>query len=141
MSQQSEKDNFNLLLNGNFLAGGANWTANSPEKVEFVNGHCGLQLEAEITQSVAVNGAGDFEFAVRMKTNRGFACRATLVMLPSKVTKLLNTGGGSPWLREAVTFKAPADTTEMKVTLLSDDGTRGEFGSYFDYVSLVPVSS
>lgn len=141
MSQQSEKDNFNLLLNGNFSAGGANWTANSPKKVEFINGHCGLQVGAEITQGVAVNGAGDFEFAVRMKTDGGFACRATLVMLPSKETKHLDIGGSTPWVRKEVTFKVPAGTTEMKVTLLANDGVEGEFGSYFDYASLIPVSS
>jgi hypothetical protein len=141
MSQQSEKDNFNLLLNGNFLAGGANWTANSSKKVEFVNNHCVLQVEAEITQSVAVNEASDFEFAVRMKTDGGFACRATLVMLPSKETKQLYIGGSTPWVRKDVTFKAPAGTTEMKVTLFANDGVESKFGSYFDYASLVSVSS
>jgi hypothetical protein len=141
MSQQSEKDGFNLLLNGNFSEGGANWTPNSSEKVEFVDGRCGLQLKAHVTQNVNVNRAGDFEFAARMKTEAGFACQATLVMLPSKETKQLDIGGSTPWTRKEVTFKAPAGTTEMKVTLLANDGVQNKFGSDFDYVSLVHVSS
>lgn len=141
MSQQSEKDGFSLLLNSNFSEGGAHWTPNSTAKVQFVDGYCGLQLSAQVTQSVKANMTGDFEFAVRMKTENGFACRATLQMFPSGETKHLDIGGGIPWIRKEVTFKAPADTTEVKVTLLANDGVQGEFGSYFDYASLVSVSS
>lgn len=141
MPQQSEKDDFNLLLNGNFSEGSANWTPNSSEKVEFVNGHCGLQVNAQVTQNVKIDRTGDFEFAVRMKTEGGFACRATLVMLPSKETKQLDIGGSTPWIRKEVIFKAPVGTTEMTVTLLANDGVQGKFGSSIDYASLVTVSS
>lgn len=141
MPQQSEKDNFNLLLNGNFSDGGANWTPNSSEKVEFVDSYCGLQFGAQITQKVKMDKAGDFEFAVRMKTDGGFACRAILEMFPSRETKQLDISGGIPWTRKETTFKAPAGTTEMTVTLFASDGVQGKLGSYIDYVSLVTVSN
>ncbi|AWM92578.1 hypothetical protein DJ564_18055 [Pseudomonas sp. 31-12] len=141
MSQQSEKDNSNLLLNGNFLNGGTHWNPNSQAKVRFEEGHCALQVDALITQRVEINAEGDFEFSVRMKTDSGSACRATLELLPSNQTVHFNIGGGIPWTKQEQIVNAPAGTTEMIVTLSANDGTRGEFGSCFDFALLIPLSN
>ncbi|MHC8386857.1 hypothetical protein ACYZTM_02070 [Pseudomonas sp. MDT2-39-1] len=141
MSQQPAKDTSNLLLNGGFLEGGANWKTNSQAKVKFEEGYCALQVEALITQSVKFDAAGDFEFSVRMKTAGGSACRATLELLPSHQTVHLDIGGGTPWIKKEQIVNAPAGTTEMIVTLRANDGVQGKFGSFFDYALLMPLSS
>lgn len=140
MSQQSAKDDSNLLLNGNFSNSGKDWNPNSQAKVKFEDGYCALHAQAQITQNVKIDAAGNFEFSARMKTDSGYACRATLEMLPSHQTVFLHIGGGIPWTKQEQIVNAPAGTTEMIVTLRGDDGPQGSFGCFFDYALLMRLS-
>lgn len=126
----------NLLLNGDFSRQGEHWTPNSPVKVEYSEGYCALQVNARITQRVTVKGKGDFKFSVKMKTDSGSACRATVVMYPSNQSKQLDLHGDMDWTEKELHFSAPTDTVHMEVELLANDGASGFFGSRFDNVGL-----
>ncbi|POA33957.1 MULTISPECIES: hypothetical protein [unclassified Pseudomonas] len=134
MSQQPAENN--LLLNGDFSRKGEHWTPNSPAKVEYSEDSCALQVNAQITQRVTVEGEGEFKFSVKMKTDSGSACQATVVMHPSKQRKQLDLGGGMHWTEKELHFSAPADTQHMEVKLLANDGVSSVFGSRFDDVVL-----
>lgn len=134
MSQQSSTAN--LLLNGDFTEEGQHWTPNSPEKARYEDGYCVLQAPGLITQDVTITSEGEFRLSVKMKTERGSACAAQVLLHPSWEVRRLGIGGGNPWSAHFVDFTVPAGTNKVSIKLEANDGPFDTFGSYFDDVRL-----
>ena len=134
MSQQSSTTN--LLLNGEFTQEGQYWTTHTAEKTRYENGYCVLQAPGLITQDVTIASAGEYRFSVKMKTERGSACTAEVLLHPSWEMRRLDIGGGTPWSAHFVDFNVPAGTNKVSIKLEANDGPFDTFGSYFDDVRL-----
>ncbi|KJZ66784.1 hypothetical protein [Pseudomonas fluorescens] len=134
MSQPSSTAN--LLLNGEFTQEGQHWTANPSEKVRYEDGCCVLQAPGLITQDVTIASEGEFRFSVKMKSERGSACTAQVLLYPSWEVRRLDISGGTPWSAHFVDFTAPAGTHKVSIKLEANDGPFDTFGSYFDDVRL-----
>ena len=130
MSQQ------NLLLNPVFSDEGQHWNPDVPGKAQYEDDCCALQTPGSISQSVKITEGGPYRFSVKMKSLQGAACRARLQMNSSSEVQELAVGGGTNWSFQYVDFNAPANTTNMTVTLESNDGSFTEFQSFFDDVVL-----
>ncbi|MGE8482531.1 MULTISPECIES: hypothetical protein [Pseudomonas] len=134
MSEQSTKAN--LVRNGDFTQEGKDWTSDTPEKVRYKDGYCVLQFPGLITQDVTIDSVGEFRFSVKMKTERGSACTAQVLMHPSWEIRRLGMGGGTSWELQYVDFTLPLGTTKVTIKLQANDGPSDAFGSYFDDVRL-----
>jgi hypothetical protein len=126
----------NLLLNGEFTQEDQYWTTDTSEKARYEDGYCVLQAPGLITQNVTIASEGEFRFSVKMKTERGCACTAQVLLHPSWQVRRLDIGGGTPWSAQFIDFSVPAGTNKVSIKLQANNGPFDTFGSYFDDVRL-----
>ncbi|SDU41165.1 MULTISPECIES: hypothetical protein [Pseudomonas fluorescens group] len=127
----------NLIKNGDFSQQGMHWVSN-PSDVKFVTGHCIVGTPHSISQEVLTGegGGGTFMLSARMKTLAGFAGRITVQPVPTGEPVYLNVAGGQDWTVKSEKFTTQISTLKFTVKLESNDGTNGEYGSYFGDVTL-----
>ena len=115
MVQEAEVEPVEELIRGGDFTGSWQVKAQSPDLVNFWNGHCNITGNARIDQEFALKPETDYLLSCLAQFPKGGAGTAVLVLEPGCEVEILSIPGNPEWTTHTKNFVTPAGTTTGKL--------------------------